>query len=217
MVKSNYLRFKIFEWKKEILKYKFHILLSVLILIVANIINYFAGSYVTNKANCQEVPDLILGHFGPYPLSFLFVWGFIIVILVMLFYTLFFKIKEINTIVIQFSTLVVIRSIFILFTHLQTPSDAAPSYFPGLIINLFNFQNDLFFSGHVAMAFLGFLMFKEDKIRYFFLISSIMMGTIVLATHRHYSIDVFAAYFITYGSYKIVNFFSNKIKFMKEK
>jgi hypothetical protein len=216
MVNINYFRHKFFEWKREIFEYKYYILLSIIILVFANIIDYFSGIYVTNKISVQEVPDLILDHFGPYDLSFLFVWGFIFILLLMLFYTLFFKVKKIHTVVIQFSVLTVTRAIFILFTHLQTRTDAIPKHFPGLL-NTLSFQNDLFFSGHVATPFLGFLLFKGDKIRYVFLIMSIIMAVTVLAMHQHYSIDVFAAYFIAYSSYKIVNFFSNKIKLIKER
>jgi len=48
---------------------------------------------------------------------------------------------------------------------------------------MLNFSNDLFFSGHTAVPFLGYLLFKEEKIRYVFLALSIMMGGVVLLMH----------------------------------
>ena len=36
------------------------------------------------------------------------------------------------------------------------------------------------------------------------------MGITVLGMHQHYSIDVFAAFFITYGCYKFGNWFLMK-------
>ena len=102
-----------------------------------------------------------------------------------------------------------IRSFFLILTHLQTPPDAIILTFPNILSNLF-FYNDMFFSGHTAMIFLGFFLSDNKKIKYVFLFGSIIMGITSLLVHHHYSIDVFAAFFITYGSYKIGNFLLNK-------
>ncbi|MBD3360385.1 hypothetical protein GF366_01130, partial [Candidatus Peregrinibacteria bacterium] len=68
------------------------------------------------------------------------------------------------------------------------------------------FENDLFFSGHTAVPFLAFLVFKESKIfKWVMFAGSILMAITVLLMHVHYSIDVFAAFFITYGIYSISN------------
>jgi len=217
MMNDIYFINKFREWGREIWKHKYLILMSIVMLIIAIIINYFAGIYVMNKAKVQQVPDLILDHFGPYNLSYIFVWGFIVIIGVALIYCLFFNIKRLHTAIAQFSLLTIIRALFIILTHLKTPTDAIAGKFPWILHNL-RFENDMFFSGHVAVPFLGFLVFKESKIRYFFLISSIVMAITVLGMHQHYSIDVFAAFFITYGSYKIAGKLFEKIEgFLKEK
>jgi cell division protein FtsW (lipid II flippase) len=88
------------------------------------------------------------------------------------------------------------------FTHLKAPIDAIAIELPWITSHL-GFQNDLFFSGHTAVPFLGFLLFKDSNIRYFFLISSIVLGATVLFMHIHYSIDVFSAFFITFGTFKL--------------
>jgi len=75
---------------------------------------------------------------------------------------------------------------------------SAPSFFYFL-----TYANDLFFSGHVGLPFLGFLIFKDKKIRYFMLSASIILAVTVLLMHVHYSIDVAAAYFITYSIYAL--------------
>jgi hypothetical protein len=62
-----------------------------------------------------------------------------------------------------------------------------------------------------AVPFLGFLLFREDNIRYFFLFFSFFMGAVVLLMHVHYSIDVFSAFFITYGTHKVGEKFFNKV------
>ena len=91
-----------------------------------------------------------------------------------------------------------------LVTHLGVPADAikvsAPSF-----LGMFTFTNDLFFSGHTGLPFLGFLIFRKysKSVGYFMLASSIILAATVLLMHIHYTIDVFAAFFITYGIYKI--------------
>jgi hypothetical protein len=104
-----------------------------------------------------------------------------------------------------------IRAFFVTLTHLQTPLNAMPAKFPSFL-NILVFTNDSFFSGHTAFPFLGFLLFKDSKIRWLFLAGSIYMGLTVLISHKHYSIDVFSAFFITYGSYKIGNVIINKLE-----
>ncbi len=189
-------------WGKEIWKHKYLILISLILVIIATWIDHLAGNYVSQVANVREVPDLVLDNIRPYNLSILFVEGYFLVITIFFIYPLFFKVKRLHETISQFSFLITLRSFFMIFTHLKNPADAIPISFPG-VFNLLVFENDLFFSGHTAVPFLGFLLFKESKIRYFFLIASILLGATALLMHRHYTIDILSAFFITYGSYKI--------------
>ena len=192
---------RIKSWGKEIFEHKYLILISLVFLIVAIILEYLSGNYVDRK-DAIPVPDFFLSILPTIDLSILFIYGIIIIILVMFLYPLFFKVNKLHNIISQFSLLVIIRSIFICLTHLKLPAEAIVKNFPWILKNL-TFGNDLFFSGHVALPFLGFLLFEEKSLKYFFLISSIIMAITVLLMHIHYSIDVFAAFFITYGTYKI--------------
>lgn len=198
------------DWRREFAEYKYLIFLSLLVFIIAAFLDYFSGVYTTTSAKTVYVPDLILDHIGPVDLSFIYIWGYIFFFLTLLLYPIFFHIRSLHIVISQFSLLVMLRAVFVLLTHLHTPQDAIIANFPGVFEKL-SFQNDMFFSGHTAIPFLGFLMFK-DKIRYMFLFGSILMGTVVLLMHIHYSIDVFGAFFITYGSYKIANLLIRKAK-----
>lgn len=198
------------EWKDEILEHKWLILLSIIFLIVASILNLIAGRYV-DKINGVAATDLILDHLPVIDFDFIFVYGFILIIAALILYPLFFKVKELHVAISQFSLLVIIRSFFTSLTHLTVPTGAvlvieAPKFFDFL-----NFQNALFFSGHTAVPFLGFLLFRKDKISWFFLGATLVMAMVVLFMHVHYSIDVFAALFITYGSYKIGSWLFRKV------
>jgi len=197
------------DWKKEIWDHKHLIAISLLFLLITIVFDILAGRYVT-KVGGVVASDLILDNILTMDLNFIFTWGSILIVAVLFLYPLFFKVKEFHKVISQFSLLIMVRAAFTCFTHLGAPSDALVFDVPSLV-SLFTFQNDLFFSGHTAVAFLGFLLFKDKKIKIFFLISSILMGMTVLLMHVHYSIDVFSAFFITYGTFKIGEWFFKKI------
>ena len=183
-------------------EYKHLIYLSLIFFVIAMIIHCISGIYVST-AQAVHVPDLILDHVRPVNVGFFYIYGYMVLFTALFLYPGLYHTRTLHVVISQFSILVILRSIFISFTHLQTPPDAIPVTFPWLFQEM-SFQNDMFFSGHTAIPFLGFLLFKE-RIRYFFLFGSIVMGIVVLLAHIHYSIDVMAAFFITYSSFKMGN------------
>ena len=62
-----------------------------------------------------------------------------------------------------------------------------------------------------SSTILGFMMFK-NKIRHACLTATIVMGTTALLMHAHYSINVFSAFFITYRTYKLGQWFFKKVE-----
>jgi hypothetical protein len=196
------------DWRHEFIEYRYLIMLSLVIVAGATFLDYYSGVYVSTKTKVAHVPDLILDHIGPIDLSFFCVYGYLTLCFVLFLYPFLLHIRTLHMVVSQFSFLVMLRAVFVLLTHLQTPLDGINVDFPWIFKGI-SFQNDMFFSGHTAIPFLGFLLF-EGKIRYFFLAGSLFMGTVVLLMHLHYSIDVFSAFFITYCCYKVGRFVLEK-------
>jgi len=204
---------RIKRWKEELKNNKLSVLISFIFLITSLILNYVAGSYV-DTTNVVIAQDLILDHIPTINLSFLYSYGYAFVILVLFLHPLIVHVRELHIVISQFSLLLLIRSFFMVLTHLGMPTNAIPLNLPVNHLPL-AFNNDFFFSGHTAFSFLGFLLFRKEKIGSFFLISTIVMALTVLFMHYHYSIDVFAAFFITYGSYKLSNWFFSKVSKVK--
>jgi len=197
----NRLRHWKIDWESEFKEHKRLIVLSLIFLAGALILNSVLGNYA-DRVGTAAASDLILDHVGPFDLTYLFVYGYGLVILLLFIYPLLFRVREFHVVISQFSLLVLLRSFFISLTHLKVPADAISVSFAHLS-NLLIFRNDLFFSAHTAIPFLGFLLFRKNKIAgTFFLIMTFVLAATVLLMHVHYSIDVFAALFITYGSYK---------------
>ena len=57
---------------------------------------------------------------------------------------------------------------------------------------------DLFFSGHTSNLFIVYLCVQKKADKIFVLLSAITVGILVLVQHVHYSMDVIAAFFITW-------------------
>jgi membrane-associated phospholipid phosphatase len=72
---------------------------------------------------------------------------------------------------------------------------------------------DLFFSGHTATLFLLFLVIDKKPYKQIFLIFTIIIGFSVILQHVHYFIDVLAAPFFTFGSYRLVKSIREKFSY----
>ncbi len=197
------------DWKIEISEYKYLILISIFCLILSAIMTIFASTYV-DRINVVAVPDLILDNIPVINLNILFSYSFVTLLVLLTTYVVFFRVKEFHKAALLFSLLVLTRSIFITLTHLGAPPEALLGGNAPGIYQLFNFRNDLFFSGHAAMPFMAFLLFRKEWIGKAFLILTIILSATVLLMHIHYSIDVFSAFFITYGVYKFGEWLMNK-------
>jgi hypothetical protein len=70
---------------------------------------------------------------------------------------------------------------------------------------------DLFFSGHTATLFILFLTAASKKTKYFFLTGTIIAALLLLLQHVHYTVDVLSAPFFTYGCYRAIILFKERM------
>src|SRR5690349_14444397 len=70
---------------------------------------------------------------------------------------------------------------------------------------------DLFFSGHTSNLFMIYLCLQKKRDKQFALLATIVIATLVLVQHIHYSIDVIVAFIFTYALVKS----SEKLSFLK--
>lgn len=191
----------------NIKSFVFSVFISIIFFILSLWINFYAGTYATISVS-NSVTDLILSHIPVFDVGGIFVYGSIFLCSCILF-VLLANPKRIPFSLKTISLFVVVRSLFVTLTHI------AP--FPNQIvlksslIAHFSFGADLFFSGHTGIPFLIALIFWNNKmLRYAFLGASIFFAVIVLMGHLHYSIDVFSAFFITYGIYHMALYLFKK-------
>jgi membrane-associated phospholipid phosphatase len=188
--------------KKAVSKLRYYasLLEAMILFIIAVFATHAASKYAHIKAS-NHVEDIILSNTDVHNFEFLFVHGAII--LTFFVVALCFRFTKTAPFVIKtVSFFILVRAVFVSLTHIG-PYPSKLELESGLL-DFITSGNDLFFSGHTGLPFLIALIFWDHKyIRYLFLLASVVFGVIVLLSHLHYSIDVFAAFFITYSIYHI--------------
>jgi len=149
--------------------------------------------------------DPILNLFNPIDLT----WFTFSLIYLSLILFLINRIKKPQTLMIALQTyglMVLFRFIAMYLTPFNAPQNIIVLNDP--FVQMFGkgdiLTKDLFFSGHTGTLFLLVLLVENRKLKTFFVIATILVGSAVLLQHVHYSVDVFAAPFIAYGSYRII-------------
>jgi hypothetical protein len=190
-------------------EYLFSLFMALVIWVAGYFLYEIAISYVDGLKGVVTVKDLMLDLLPLVDLRFLYVYGITLALFFLFCYILVLRPDLLPFALKFYAAVFIVRTVFICLTHLGPPE----GFFIYSIASDFSYwpfshmmhSNDLFFSGHVAYPFLGALLL--NKIRpmfYFFLGVSVLMAVTVLMMRIHYSIDVFAAYFIVYGVYAAV-------------
>lgn len=183
------------------------VVLSVFLLLLSFVIEFFAGTYATEVAS-NPVKDIILSNIPVYNVDLIFIYG---PLFLWLFVAsiLLYQPKKIPFAVKSIALFVIIRSVFITLTHIGPFPDQI--IIAGKYISKFSFGGDLFFSAHTGLPYLMALIFWENKkLRFIFITTAIFFGVTVLMGHLHYSIDVLSAFFITYTIFHISKYFFKK-------
>jgi hypothetical protein len=179
------------------------LLTGVLFMAISLFFNYYAQAYtLTHSSN--YVSDIILDHLPAKNVDDVFLEGMLIFIAFVTIICLH-KPGRIPFVLKASALFIFTRAIFITLTHLAPPLHSVtvvPESFWERLLS--GSGDDLFFSGHTGFPYLMALIFWDNKfLRWLFLAAAVFFGAAVLLGHLHYSIDVFSAFFITYGIFNI--------------
>lgn len=182
--------------------------LALLFLMSSLTVNYITGNYAVEKAG-NGVTDIILDNVPAMDVDGIFIYGamafglFIALLLIK-------EPEQIPFILKSIALFVFIRAIFISLTHIG-PVQRQAIVASNIVFRNLMFGADYFFSGHTGLPFLMTLSYWNNRrLRYTFLAISVIFGASALAGHYHYSIDVFAAFFITYSIFHIARWLCAK-------
>jgi hypothetical protein len=181
--------------------FRLSVAFGIPLLLAAFFVNFLAIHIATENAS-SSVTDIILSNIPVHEVDGFFVYGTFIVGFLGALLVLVHP-KRLPFALHALTLFILIRSCFTVLTHLGPPEVQYMSDFGATVTEAF-FGADQFFSAHTGMPFLAALAFWHEKwARYAFLAASLFFATIVLLGHIHYTIDVVAAYFITYAIFHI--------------
>ncbi|MBX7151825.1 sphingomyelin synthase family protein [bacterium] len=190
------------RWKDP--KFLAELILSFVAMVISlNIFSHFLD-WVELRGGAP-LDDPILAALSPQDVTwytFVFIYGAIITA----FVACLFRPKHMAIAFQTYTIMVFIRMIAMYLTPLEAPRAIIILADP--FVEFFGtgkpLTRDLFFSGHTATMFILFLTAAQKKVRIALFVGTIVVGSLVILQHVHYSIDVFAALFFSYGAYRIV-------------
>ncbi len=172
------------------------------LLFLASLYASILAGHFAKEVGTNPVADLILSNTPALNVGGLFVFGTALFVIFVAAVSLSHP-RRIPFIFLSLALFFFIRAGFVSLTHIAAFPERANTDF-GFTLKKYFFGNDLFFSGHTGAPFMLALVFWRDtRLRFAFLAWSIFFGLVVLLGHLHYSIDVAAAYFITYSVYHL--------------
>ena len=175
----------------------------------------FASARYATVAASNPVEDIILSNTPVFDVEWVFVYGAFAAVIFSIIMVLWYKLPAAPFALRTGALFLFIRSIFVSLTHVSPyPYRLMVSHeflSSVKITQMFFSGDDLFFSGHVGLTYLMALIFWDDPVlRYVYLGLSMLFAVVVLLGHLHYSIDVLAAYFITYTIYTMATWLFRK-------
>ncbi len=184
--------------------------IGFLLLAFSFYLNNIANNYIKTLPD-TTVSDLILSNTRVYNVNFVLTYG-VLLFAIISFVMVLNDPASIPFLFKSMALFITVRAIFMISTHLGQFQPQIPLT-SGSIFDLLGGGNGggLFFSGHTGLPFLFALIFWPSiRKRIFFLAGSAVFGTSMLLGHLHYTIDVLAAFFITYAIYKMSSSFFKK-------
>lgn len=181
---------------------------GLLLLVLAMALQAYALSYAS-RVPSTSVHDLILDNIPIINLNPIVVEGALAAIAGSII-LLAFKPKYIPFALKAVAIFIATRGIFNSLTHLGIyPGQIRPGTdFIDRIYTDLDLEGGFFFSGHTGLTFLmGLIFWREKPWRYTYFVLSFVFGVAVLFAHVHYSIDVLAAPYISYGVFKMAQYF----------
>lgn len=191
---------------------RFEFILSIIVLIT--VLFFFSRflQFIESRGGVV-LPDPVLNTFNPIDLTW-FTFGLIYLSVIAALISLFPKPQRLMIAIQSYTLLLIFRTIVMYLTPLEAPYTLIPLNDP--LVQLFGngeiLRDDLFFSGHTATLFLLYLVAKNKILKRTFLLFTIFVGIALILQHVHYTIDVVAAPFFSYASFKIIMIIKSKLE-----
>jgi hypothetical protein len=183
----------------------------IFVLLTLALIGFFIGSFFNYIQGRQgfKMNDVLVSSFSPLDVSvYIFICIYSVILITLL--TLCFHPSLLLLGLTAYAILILARIVCLYLIPLEPlPTmillkDPFVKYF---FYNEIIITKDLFFSGHVSTLCLLAILNPVKVFRYAFILITFFTAILILLQHVHYTIDVLAAPFFAWGSYKAAGFF----------
>jgi hypothetical protein len=193
---------------------------GIIFLAMATVAQILLGHYSSRvAAGAGYAHDIFLDNLPVWNLDFLIVSGAIL-LWALAWWLMMTSARELIFGTKAIALYIIVRAFFTTLTHIGAyPIGAVPGpeNFGWDFYRTLTFPGNFFFSGHTAFPFLMALIFWDKRPwRNFFFVMAVLFGATMLLAHQHYSIDVFAAPFIVYGTYRMAEILFPKDRALME-
>ena len=193
------------DWQTELANKNFRNLFVITIIVMAVTLTLFTNFLTMNETRAGfAFNDPILSLFAPIDLTwstFAMIYGGLLTGLLIFIQ----KPRLLVQALLTYTILVLFRMMLMYSLPLDPPHDMISLADP--FVELFGtgatLDKDLFFSGHTSTMFMLFLLSYKPKMKWTFLVGTILVGLSVILQHAHYTVDVLVAPFVAYASYRI--------------
>jgi len=196
------------NWSAAFTERSFKVQFSVTFLflgIMLPLLSYFFAFIEARPS--YKVNDIVLNLLNPIDVS-LFTF---LIIYCLAIYTIIAVIRDPKLFlkaVQAYALMLFIRLITMYLVPLEAPQGIIPLHDP-FIEQFFYGQvritKDLFFSGHVATVTLLYLVNPDPKRNWVYVSGIISVSVLILLQHVHYSFDILAAPFFSWGAWKVMS------------
>ena len=174
------------------------------------VLSFFVWSLVGQRADTRILPagsDLLLDQLPLIDLVPVLTVGWLSIHLLAIYVCVMYCPRRWAFILATVGLLILVRTAFVALNPIGAPPGILSlnaSYLLAPLKGVLAFENEFFFSGHVAFPYLySRIYWHVVWARRMFVLLSLVMAASVVLTRNHYTMDVLGAYFVTYSVFAL--------------
>jgi len=166
---------------------------------------YTQLGWVADQRTLPNGTDWVLRHLPLVNVLPILSWGWFALHLFAAWVAIMYYPKRMPFLMFMLGFYMVVRTLFVFLSPIGPPEGMVDMRERDIIfsrlLGKYTFTNEFIFSGHTSIPFLFFLFFEERFRKTVMLCGSLTMGLCVLLSHNHYTVDVLAAFPMSYSIY----------------
>ena len=195
------------EWHGVHYKWWIVTLAGVLGLFMTSYLLYTRLGWVAEQRALPTGSDWVLRHLPIVNVLPVLSWGWFGLHLFAAGAAMLYYPRRMPFLIFMLAVYMMVRTAFVFLSPIGAPAGMLDmsklDYIFSKIMGAYTFNNEFVFSGHTGIPFLFFLFFETRGLKTIMLLGSMTMGVCVLLSHNHYTVDVLAAYLISYSIFTL--------------